>query len=71
MGLHGPQPALRCLLQGHGRYAPIPVSFDVQPQFDCAIEKKEMHFRQASDIKKSDRDAVVLPEKYFENESVN
>ena len=58
-------------LQAHGRYALIPVSSDIQPQFDCAIEKKEMYFRQASDITKSDRDAVVLPEKYFENESVN
>lgn len=58
-------------LQVHGRYALIPVSSDVQPQFDCAIEKKEIYFRQASDITKSDRDAVVFPEKYFENESVN
>ncbi|HWF11931.1 MAG TPA: hypothetical protein VG297_25860 [Bryobacteraceae bacterium] len=58
-------------VQAHGRYALIPVSSDVQPQFDCAIEKREIHFRQAANIGKSDRDAVVFPEKWFENESVN
>jgi hypothetical protein len=58
-------------MKAHGRYALIPMSSDVRPQFDCAIEKREIHFRQASDITESDRDAVVFPENYFENESVN
>ena len=57
-------------LKAHGRYALIPVSSDVQPQFDCAIEKTQIHFRQAADITRSDRDAVVFPD-YFENEFVN
>ena len=42
-----------------------------QPQFDCAIEKGEIHFRQASDITRTDRDAVVFPVNYFDNESIN
>jgi hypothetical protein len=58
-------------MQAHGRYSLIPVSAYVQPQFDFAIEKKEIHFRQASDVTKSDRDAVVFPVNYFDNESVN
>ena len=58
-------------IQTHGRYALIPVSPQVQPEFDCAIEKKEIHFRQASDITRSDRDSVVFPVNYFENDSVN
>ncbi len=55
----------------HGRYSLIPVSSEVQPQFDCAIEKREVHFRQASDITRTDRDAVVLPVNYFDSESIN
>ena len=58
-------------LRAHGRYSLIPVSSTIQPQFDCAIEKREVHFRQALEITRTDRDAVVLPENYFENESVN
>jgi hypothetical protein len=54
----------------HRRYALLPVSSDIQPQFDCGIEKKGIHFRQASDITKSDRDAVVFPERYFDGQSV-
>jgi hypothetical protein len=55
----------------HKRYKLIPLSATVQPQFDCAIEKKEIHFREASGITKSDRDSVVFPPGYFDNESVN
>ena len=58
-------------IEVHGRYSLVPVSADMQPQFDCAIEKKEIHFRQASSIPKTDRDAVVFPPHYFDNESVN
>jgi hypothetical protein len=55
----------------HGRYRLIPLSATIQPQFDYAIEKKEIHFRQASEITKSDLDSVVFPPGYFDNESVN
>lgn len=58
-------------VKAHGRYALIPVSSDVRPQFDCAIEKKVIHFRSASEITAADRDAVIFPENYFENQSVN
>ena len=58
-------------LQIHGRYTFLPVSIELQPQFDCAIEKREIYFRQASLITKSDRDAVVFPDNYFAHESVN
>ena len=58
-------------MQIQGRYRLIPVSSSIQPQFEFAIEKKEIHFRQASNIRKTDRDAVVFPVYYFDNESVN
>jgi hypothetical protein len=58
-------------VRARGRYALIPMSSDMQPQFDWAIEKREVQFRQASDITGSDRDAVVFPENYFENKSIH
>jgi len=58
-------------MQIHSRYRLIPISATIQPQFECAIEKREVHFRQAADIAKTDRDAVVFPVNYFDNESVN
>lgn len=58
-------------LKVHQKYFIIPVSSDIQPQFDYAIEKREIHLREASEITGQDRDAVIFPANYFENKSVN
>ena len=54
--------------QKHGRYYLIPVSPDMNPDFNLAIEKTEIHFRNVSDLTETDVDAVVLPEDYFDND---
>jgi hypothetical protein len=55
----------------HKRYSLIPVSASVEPVFDCAIEKNEIHFKQVSEITESDVDAVVLPVNSFDNRSIH
>ena len=52
----------------HRKYFLIPVSADVKPVLESAIEKTEIHFRQASEIAGDDRDAVVFPEHYFDGD---
>jgi hypothetical protein len=55
----------------HKRFFVIPVSSDVKPLFEFAIEKTEIYFRQASEVSKNDRDAVVFPEHYFDYGAIN
>jgi hypothetical protein len=50
------------------RYLLIPVSPECTPEFEFSIEKREIHFRQASEIKADDVDAAVFPEHYFDND---
>jgi hypothetical protein len=57
-------------LAKHKRYLLLPVSADIRPEFDFAIEKKRIFFRNASDIGKSDVDAVVFPDHYFDGQGV-
>lgn len=53
--------------QKHRRYSLIPVSLNLEPFFDDAIEKTKVTFRNAFDISKNDQDAVVFPEGYFDS----
>lgn len=53
----------------HRRYQILPVSADLDAQFDLAIEKRELHLRQADDIDAHDLDVAVFPEHYFDNDS--
>lgn len=53
-------------LQEHRRYLLVAVSADIEPQFDCAIEKSQIHFRRVSQLTRHDIDAVVLPPDYFD-----
>ena len=46
----------------HERYLLVPVSSEGAPEFELSIEKREIHLRQASDIKADDVDAAVLSE---------
>lgn len=62
-------PRFKRELQRHGRYFLIPVSAKVEPQFEYAIEKTEIHIRQASEIAKNDLDAVVFPANYFDRDT--
>jgi hypothetical protein len=55
----------------HKTYSIFPVSAQLQPQVDCAVDKTEIHFRLTSEITGTDVDAVVFPENYFDHESVN
>jgi hypothetical protein len=52
----------------HKRYLLVPVSSKGAPEFEVAIEKHEIHLRQASAIKSDDVDAAVFPEHYFDND---
>jgi hypothetical protein len=66
-------PHLHCFKQEYqkqGRYFVIPVSAQIEPQFEYAIEKTEIHFRQASTITATDLDAVVFPVGYFDHDGV-
>jgi hypothetical protein len=53
----------------HERYLLVPVSSEGAPEFELSIEKREIHLRQASDIKADDVDAAVLPEHYFDHDA--
>jgi hypothetical protein len=55
-------------LARHGRYLLVPVSSKGTPALDVAIEKHEIHLRQASEIGPHDLDAAVFPEHYFDND---
>ena len=57
-------------LKKFNRYSLIPVSASGQPMLDCAIEKNEIHFRQASELTKAEVEAVVLPVNSFGSESI-
>lgn len=52
----------------HRRYVLVPVSLSGAPEFQLSIEKREIHLRQASDIRGDDVDATVFPEHYFDND---
>lgn len=53
----------------HKRYLLLPVSLKGNPEIDFAIEKHEIHFRQASEINADDVDAAIFPEHYFDNDT--
>ena len=53
----------------HRRYFLMPVSSDVKPEWDLALGKSEIHFRQASEITREDLDAAVFPIGYFDRDS--
>jgi hypothetical protein len=53
----------------HKRYLVVPVSSKSVPEFDLSIEKREIHLRDATEIRGDDVDAVVFPEHYFENDA--
>jgi len=46
----------------HNKYYILPISKDLDPQFDLAIEKTVVHFRQSSEVTQSDVDSAVFPE---------
>ena len=52
----------------HKRYFLLPVSADLKPELEFEIEKTEVLFRNASEIKKNDLDAVVFPDHYFDGD---
>ena len=52
----------------HRKYLILPISARVEPQFDLAIEKSEVHFRETAAIKANDVDAVVFPKGYFDHD---
>ncbi len=54
----------------HKRYQVIPISAEIQPNFALSIEKTEVHFRQACDIGRTDLDAVIFPEHYFDLDDI-
>ena len=55
-------------LAKHKRYFLLPVSADVKPEFDFAVRKTRILFRNASEVRKDDVDAVVFPEHYFDGD---
>src|ERR1017187_448098 len=55
-------------LAKHKRDFLLPVSADVKPEFDFAVRKTRILFRNASEVRKDDVDAVVFPEHYFDGD---
>lgn len=49
----------------HKSYYVIPVSAQIEPCFEYAIQKKEIFFRHSAAIREDDQDAVVFPEGHF------
>jgi hypothetical protein len=50
----------------HKRYFLLPVSADLKPEVEFAIEKTKILFRDAFEVRKDDVDAAVFPEHYFD-----
>lgn len=61
-------PRFKELYQRHGRYRLIPVSDRMEPLFEFAIEKKQIHLRQACEVTAHDMDSVVFPKHYFDHD---
>lgn len=49
-----------------GRFGLVAVSAGLEPQCDCAIEKRRIWFRGSAEITATGRDVVVFPEGCFE-----
>jgi hypothetical protein len=54
----------------HKRYFLVPISAELEPDYELRIEKREIRLRQASDIRSDDVDAAVFPEHYFDNDGM-
>jgi hypothetical protein len=52
----------------HKRYFLLPVSADLKPEVELAIEKTEILFRNASEVRSDDLDAAGFPEHYFDRD---
>ena len=52
----------------HKEYLLLPVSAETEPQFEFAIRKTGIFFRQASEITKDDLDSAVFPPHYFDRD---
>jgi len=52
----------------HKRYFLLPVSADVKPEFEFAVGKTKILFRNASEVRNDDVDAAVFPEHYFDGD---
>lgn len=52
----------------HKRYFLLPVSADLKPEVEFAIEKTTILFRNASEVRNDDLDVVVFPEHYFDRD---
>ena len=52
----------------HKRYFLLPVSADLKPAVEFAIEKTEILFRNASEVRSDDLDAIVFPDHYFDRD---
>jgi len=50
----------------HKRYFLLPVSADLKPEVEFAIEKTKILFRDASEVRSDDLDVIAFPKHYFD-----